>query len=68
VSNPGVLLLSNPVHNPSQTLAFSIFPEDFRDKEHFRNFMQHLAWFFPPHYRLSSVNKGSEVTASFQPL
>jgi hypothetical protein len=66
--NPGVLLLSNPAQKPSQTLAFSVFAEDFPDREQFRNFMQHLSWFFPPHYRLSSLGKGSELAKSFEPL
>jgi hypothetical protein len=66
--NPGVLLLSNPAQKPSQTLAFSVFAEDFSGRDQFRNFMQHLSWFFPPHYRLSSVSKDSELAKSFQPL
>ena len=68
IANPAVLLLSNPAQKPSQTLAFSVFTDDFSDREQFRNFMQHLSWFFPPHYRLSSVSKGSEVARSFKPL
>ncbi len=68
IANPGVLMISNPSQSPAETIAFSVFSEDFPDLDHFRNFMQHLAWFFPPHYRLSSVNKSSEITKSFQPL
>jgi hypothetical protein len=68
IQNPGVLLLSNPAQNPLETIAFSIFPEDFADTDQFRNFMQHLAWFFPPHYRLSSVSRNSDIAKSFQPL
>ena len=68
VRDPGVMLLSNPTQRPSQTLAFSIFAEDFADRDQFRNFMQHLSWFFPPHYHLSSVSKGSDIARSFTPL
>ena len=68
VRDPGVMLLSNPAQRPSQTLAFSIFAEDFADRDQFRNFMQHLSWFFPPHYHLSSVSKGSDVARNFKPL
>ena len=66
--DPGVLLLSNRTQQPAETIAFSIFAEDFADKDQFHNFMHHLAWFFPPHYRLSSIGKNSEIAKSFQPL
>lgn len=65
---PGVLLLSNPNQTPLETIIFSVFPEDFADQNDFSNFMQHLAWFFPPHYRLSSISKTSGLAKSFQPL
>lgn len=65
---PGVLLLSNPNQSPLETIVFSVFPEDFSKGELFSNFMQHLAWFFPPHYRLSSISKSSELAKSFQTL
>ena len=65
---PGVLLLSNPNQNPLETIIFSVFPEEFADQNDFSNFTQHLAWFFPPHYRLSSVSKTSELAKNFQPL
>jgi hypothetical protein len=68
IKNPGVLLLSKPAQQPAQTLAFSVFADDFADRDQFGNFMQHLSWFFPPHYRLSSVSKSSEVAKSFQSL
>lgn len=66
--SPGVLLLSNPAQVPLETIVFSVFPEDFADRESFGNFMQHLAWFFPPHYRLSSISKNSELANNFQAL
>jgi hypothetical protein len=65
---PGVLLLSNPNQTPLETIILSVFPEDFADQNDFSNFMRHLAWFFPPHYQLSSISKASEVAKSFQPL
>lgn len=65
---PGVLLLSNPSQTPLEMVIFSVFPEDFADQNDFSNFMQHLAWFFPPHYQLSSISKTSELAKSFQPL
>jgi hypothetical protein len=67
-NSPGVLLLSNPAEGPLETIVFSVFTEDFADREGFRNFMQHLAWFFPPHYNLSSISKNSELAKKFQPL
>jgi hypothetical protein len=68
VTNPSVLMVSNPRQHPAETIAFSVFAEDLADQDRFRNFMQHLAWFFPPHYRLSSINKSSEIARNFQPL
>lgn len=68
IENPGVVLLSNPAQEPLETIAFSVFPEDFSDMNQFQNFMQRLAWFFPPHYRLSVVSKNSELAGSFRPL
>jgi hypothetical protein len=65
---PRVLLLSNPNQTPLETVIFSVFPEDFADQKDFSNFMQHLAWFFPPHYQLSSISKSSELVKHFQPL
>jgi hypothetical protein len=66
--SPRVLLLSNPAQVPLETIVFSVFPEDFADRESFSNFMQHLAWFFPPHYQLSSISKNSDLAKKFQPL
>lgn len=67
-STPGVLLLSNPNQSPLETIVLSVFPEDFKEEEHFSNFMHHLSWFFPPHYRLSSISKNSELKKNFQAL
>jgi|SRR6185312_11111896 len=68
IENPGVLLLSNPAQEPLETIAFPVFPEDFADPNQFQGFMQRLAWYFPPHYRLSVVSKNSDLTNSFRPL
>ena len=67
-ATPGVLLLSNPNQTPLETINFSVFPEDFADQNDFNNFMKHLAWFFPPHYQLSSISKASVLAKNFQPL
>lgn len=68
IENPGVLLLSNPAQQPLETMAFSVFPEDFPDLNQFQSFMQRLAWFFPPHYGLVGIGKNSELAGSFRPL
>lgn len=68
LEKPGALLLSNPADKPLETIVFSVFAEDFAENRQFENFMQRLSWFFPPHYRLSSINKSSELAKSFQPF
>ena len=68
IENPGVLLLSNPAEEPPHTIVFSVFAEDFGEKRQLENFLQRLSWFFPPHYRLSSISKSSELAKSFQPF
>lgn len=68
IQNPGVLLLTNPAENPMETIVFTVFAEDFADKKQFENLMQRVSWFLPPHYRLSSIKKTSELAKSFQPF
>lgn len=68
IENPGVLLLSNPALQPLETIVFSVFSEDFSDMNQFQGVMQRLAWFLPPHYRLSAVGKNSELASNFRPL
>lgn len=68
IESPGALLLSNPAEEPPETILFSVFFEDFAEKRQFENFMHRLSWFFPPHYRLSSISKSSELAKSFQPF
>lgn len=68
IENPGTLLLSNPAEQPQEAIVFSVFAEDFAAKTQFEHFLQRLSWFFPPHYRLSSISKSSELAKSFQPF
>jgi hypothetical protein len=66
IENVGALLLSNPAEQPQEAIVFSVFAEDFAAKTQFEHFLRRLSWFFPPHYRLSSISKSSELAKSFQ--
>jgi hypothetical protein len=66
--DPQVLLVTNPHSVPVQSLAFSVFVEDFADQKAFEEVMYRLTWFLPGHYGLLSIAKKSDMATRFAPL
>jgi hypothetical protein len=48
--------------------VFSVFIEDFADRQEFDHIMYQLTWFLPGHYGLLSIAKDAEIAEFFQPL
>jgi hypothetical protein len=65
---PRVLLLAEPDARPSQSLVFSVFPEDFADRASFDLFMNHLAWFVAPQLGIVGASREASWTDAFVPL
>jgi hypothetical protein len=63
-----VLLLNDAREEPQQALVFPVFVEDFADPSDFERVMYRLTWFFPSHYRLATLAKGSDLNERFEPL
>lgn len=69
VKEPGVILISDASATPPESLAFSVYPEDFRSRDAFNDVMSRLKnWFLPPHYGLVALPRSSEYDSNFVPL
>ena len=69
VKNPRVLLIGDAQATPSQSLAFSIYREDFADDQAFNSVLNRLKnWFLPPHYGLIVLPKKSDYASSMVAL
>ncbi len=69
IADPRVLLISDSTATPSQSLAFSVYPENFTKPDEFNDVMNRLkAWFLPPHYGLIALPKSSDYESHFVPL
>ena len=69
VKDPRVLLISDASATPPQSLAFSIYADDFATAEAFNEVMNRLkAWFLPPHYGLIVLPRSGEYESHFVPL
>ena len=69
VKNPSVLLISDSSSTPAESLAFSVYPEEFPSREAFDDVMSRLKnWFLPPHYGLIALPRSSEYESYFVPL
>jgi hypothetical protein len=67
-ATPQVMLVTNPKKVPVQSLVFSVFAEDFADRQEFDDIMYRLTWFLPTHYGLLSIAKDADIAQFFQPL
>jgi hypothetical protein len=69
ILHPQVLLISDASSTPTQSLAFSVYPDDFPDSESYQGVMNRLkAWFLPPHYGLIALPRSSDYESHFVPL
>jgi hypothetical protein len=66
--SPGVLLLIDGKRDPSESLVFPVFPEDYQGDGVFEAVLQMIDWHLPPHYSFSGVPKDSEIARTFFPL
>lgn len=69
LNDVGVMLISDARATPAESLAFSIYQEDFESNEVFAQVMGRLKdWFLPPHYGLMALPKNSEYESYFRGL
>jgi len=66
IKNPGVFLMNRS--SGEQQLVFSVFPEDFRSEDDFRQLLGRISWYLPRHYSVVAVERSSDLARSFQPL
>ena len=68
LNNIGVLLRIKGGKTPTRELIFSIYPEDYSDKNQLKIILDRIAWFLPSDYILSSASKTPAFTHHFSPL
>lgn len=69
IASPRVMLVSDAQSTPSQSLAFSIYPENFESGDVFSDVMSRIKnWFLPPHYGLVVLPKDAGYESHFVPL
>lgn len=68
VKDPRVLLLVDAKSEPSESLIFSVHPEDYPSEKDFGLVLYSLSWFLPPHYALAAVPRRSSLCRNFAAL
>lgn len=65
IADPQVLLLIDPREEPNSSFVFSVFEEDFAQRDDFEAIMMSIDWHLLPHFGLRAVPKNSELAENF---
>lgn len=69
VKKPKFLVIQRPDNNPFvPELIFNLFAEDLSSINELNQYINHLSWYLPKHYIISTISKNSDLSSNFEML
>lgn len=68
ITDVQAFLLMDPAAEPTQSLVFSIFPDQFANENEYGAVLSMLRWYLPTHYGLAGIARDAEIGNAFTPF